>query len=66
MDIASRTRTVYMCSEAVWWRCHRALVSDYLKVNGWTVYHILTKDKIEEHPYTSPAKVVDGKLSYSE
>jgi uncharacterized protein (DUF488 family) len=66
MDISSRTRTVYMCSEAVWWRCHRALVSDYLKVNGWTVYHILTKDKIEEHPYTSPAKVVDGKLSYSE
>ena len=30
-DIASKERTVYMCSEALWWSCHRALVSDYLK-----------------------------------
>lgn len=30
-----------MCSEAVWWRCHRALVADYLKSVGVTVYHIM-------------------------
>jgi len=63
-EIASKKRTAYMCSEAVWWRCHRSLVSDYLKLNGWTVYHIMEVNKKEEHPYTKPAKIVNGKLSY--
>ena len=35
--VASKQTTAYMCSEAVWWSCHRALVSDYLKIRGWTV-----------------------------
>jgi|ERR1019366_8960214 uncharacterized protein (DUF488 family) len=60
-QIARNQRTAYMCSEAVWWRCHRSLVSDYLKVNGWTVIHIMGIAKGEEHPYTSPARI-DGKL----
>jgi len=63
-EIALNKRTAYMCSEAVWWRCHRSLVSDYLKLNGWTVYHIMEIGKGEEHPYTKPAKIVNGKLSY--
>jgi len=61
---ALKQRTAYMCSEAVWWRCHRALVSDYLKVQGWKVMHIMGVGKAEEHPYTSPAKIVNGKLNY--
>jgi uncharacterized protein (DUF488 family) len=61
---AQSERTAYMCSEAVWWKCHRSLVSDYLKVKGWNVIHILGNDKSEEHPYTKPAKIVDGKLIY--
>lgn len=36
-------RVALMCAEAVWWRCHRALVSDYLKAHGWTVVHIMGK-----------------------
>lgn len=63
-EIAVNERTAYMCSEAVWWRCHRALVSDHLKVNGWRVYHIMEIGKEEEHPYTKPAKIIHGKLSY--
>jgi uncharacterized protein (DUF488 family) len=63
-EIAQRQRTAYMCSEAVWWSCHRAMISDYLKVDGWTVMHIMGMAKAEEHPYTSPAKIVNGKLSY--
>ena len=63
-QLASKERTAYMCSEAVWWRCHRSMVSDYLKADGWKVMHIMHKDKAEEHPYTQPAKIVDGKLSY--
>lgn len=62
--IAWKQRTAYMCSEAVWWRCHRSMVSDYLKAKGWKVMHIMAVGKEEEHPYTSPAKIVDGELSY--
>lgn len=64
--IALKKRTAYMCSEALWWRCHRSMVSDYLKLHGWKVMHIMAIEKSKEHTYTSPAKVVDGKLSYGE
>ena len=63
--LAGQYRTAYMCSEALWWRCHRSLVSDFLKVKGWTVMHIMGIGKAEEHPYTSAASVVDGALSYA-
>ena len=63
-DIATEKRTAIMCSEAVWWSCHRAMVSDYLKVQDWEVLHIMGEGKVSEHPYTSPAKNVDGKLVY--
>lgn len=63
-DLASESQTAYMCSEAVWWRCHRSLVSDYLKWKGWNVIHIMGENKSEEHPYTSPAKIVEGQLTY--
>lgn len=65
MDLASRHRVAYMCSEAVWWRCHRSMISDYLKVRGWTVMHIMDVHKEQEHPYTSPARIVNGRLDYS-
>ena len=63
-QIALSERLAYMCSEAVWWRCHRALVSDYLKARGWKVIHIMGKGKGTEHPYTSPARPVQGELFY--
>jgi len=53
-----------MCSEAVWWRCHRSMVSDYLKAKGWNVWHILSSGKIQEHPFTSPARVVGDHVFY--
>ena len=65
LQVLASTRSIaYMCSEAVWWRCHRALVSDYLKVKGWKVLHIMDVSKVAEHPYTAPAKEVRGKLFY--
>jgi uncharacterized protein (DUF488 family) len=64
--IAQKQFTAYMCSEAVWWSCHRALVSDELKSKGWTVMHIMDVDKSTEHPYTKPARVVNGILRYDE
>lgn len=64
--IASEKRTAVMCSEAVWWSCHRAMVSDYLKADGWQVLHIMGPEKTTEHPYTKPAKIEGGKLVYKE
>lgn len=64
--LALQKPTCYMCSEAVWWRCHRSMISDYLKVKGWKVMHIMSLKSVQEHPYTSPAKIVDGQLSYSD
>ena len=64
-EIASEKNTAIMCAEAVWWSCHRSLISDILKVEGWTVMHIMGENKATEHPYTQPADIVDGKLNYS-
>ena len=57
-------RTAIMCAEAVWWRCHRALISDYLKVRGHEVMHIVSTAEPQPHPFTSAASVVNGALSY--
>ncbi len=64
--IALQQPTAYMCSEAVWWRCHRSMVSDYLKVCRWKVMHIMGIGKAEEHPYTALAKIENGRLTYKE
>jgi uncharacterized protein (DUF488 family) len=62
--LARKKRTAIMCAEAVWWRCHRSLIADYLKARGHEVLHIQSATKAEEHPFTSAARIVDGKLSY--
>ena len=62
--LGSGERTAYMCAEAVWWRCHRSLVSDYLKLHEWKVMHIMGIGKTQEHTYTSPAQIVNGELLY--
>ena len=64
--LALKKPTAMMCSEAVWWRCHRSMVSDYLKAKGWEVLHIMSRGKATEHPYTSPARIVGEKVCYSE
>ncbi|MBB6682234.1 DUF488 domain-containing protein [Aequorivita sp. 609] len=64
-EIAAEKQTAIMCAEAVWWSCHRSLISDILKVDGWEVLHIMSENKATEHPYTAPARIVDGKLNYS-
>ena len=64
LEVAREERTAIMCAEAVWWRCHRSLISDYLKANEVEVTHIMAAGKSEPHPFTSAASIVDGKLSY--
>ncbi|MDN6280237.1 MAG: DUF488 domain-containing protein [Psychroflexus sp.] len=62
--IAVSQKTAIMCAEAVWWRCHRSMISDALKAETWEVLHLMERDKITEHPYTQPAKIENGKLIY--
>jgi uncharacterized protein (DUF488 family) len=65
LDVAAEAGpTVIMCAEAVWWRCHRSLISDSLKTRGLEVLHILGANKVEPHPYTPPARILNGELSY--
>ncbi len=65
ITLAGSGRIALMCSEAVWWRCHRSLIADYLKVRGCSVIHLLSPTKHEEHLYTSAARIVHGQLSYA-
>jgi len=64
LSFALQGPTAVMCSEAVWWRCHRSLIADYLKANGAEVIHIIDEKHREPHPYTSAARIIAGKLSY--
>jgi len=66
LALAARSRTAVMCAEAVWWRCHRGLIADYLKAAGVGVLHITGKGKAEPHPYTGAARIVNGGLTYRE
>ncbi len=64
LTLAVAERTAIMCAEALWWQCHRALISDYLKAAGHLVWHIVSATKLEAHPYTSAARIEHGTLSY--
>jgi uncharacterized protein (DUF488 family) len=61
---AATRRVAIMCAEMLWWQCHRGLIPDYLKVRGCEVTHIRADGKSERHPYTSAARIIDGRLSY--
>jgi uncharacterized protein (DUF488 family) len=47
-------RCAFMCSEALWWRCHRRIVADYLIARGETVFHIMERGRLE------PARLTPG------
>lgn len=65
LDEGSRQRSVIMCSEAVWWRCHRRIVADYLIASGQTVFHIMGQGRIEPARLTSGAVIrPDGTVVY--
>lgn len=63
--LAAAAPTAIMCAEALWWQCHRGLVSDDFKASGWEVLHIESGGRTSAHPYTGAARIVDGRLDYS-
>jgi len=56
--------TVYCCTEAVFWRCHRQLVSDALLARGYRVGHLFNATKVEEHTFTKFVKAEGTTLTY--
>jgi uncharacterized protein (DUF488 family) len=63
--IAVERRSAVMCSEALWWRCHRRLIADRLLVAGDTVCHIGSDGRLSTHRLT-PFATVDpsGQVTY--
>ena len=65
LALGRERRAAIMCSEAVWWRCHRRIVADYLIAGGKTVFHIMGPGRIERARLTQGALVQpDGTVLY--
>jgi uncharacterized protein (DUF488 family) len=64
LELARRKRTAFMCSEGLFWRCHRRLVSDYLLAQGVTVQHIMPDGELRPHTLTEGARIDGGGVSY--
>jgi len=64
-ELAHHHRCAIMCAEALWWRCHRRIISDYLLERGMRVLHIMGRRKLEPAALTSNARrLTDGTLVY--
>jgi uncharacterized protein (DUF488 family) len=64
ISLAESSRTVYMCAERVYFRCHRMLVSDWLAGHGHEVMHIDGTGPTKPHQLTKEARIIDGELIY--
>ena len=64
IDLAATRRCAIMCAEAVWWRCHRRIVADYLLLRGREVLHLMAPAKADPAKLTPGAVPTDGRLTY--
>ena len=63
--LARDDRCAIMCAEAVWWRCHRRIITDYLLAGGTRVEHIMGRAQVVSATLTPGARVLaDGTLRY--
>jgi uncharacterized protein (DUF488 family) len=53
-------RCAIMCSEAIWWRCHRRIIADYLLARGEEVLHLMGKGRVEKAMPTSGAVIQEN------
>jgi len=63
-ELAEDRRCAVMCSEAVWWRCHRRFVADYLLSEGRAVFHLMGAERVEPAKINPAAQVVEQGLVY--
>jgi len=64
LALAQRSRTAYMCTERVYFRCHRMIVSDWLVAHGHEVLHIDAEGPVRPHKLTAEARMVDNQMIY--
>jgi uncharacterized protein (DUF488 family) len=64
LAVSAQQRTAIMCAEALWWRCHRRIVADYLIHAGRTVYHLMGKDNVVPATLTEAAVPAGPSLHY--
>jgi uncharacterized protein (DUF488 family) len=65
LDAATDERTVVMCSESVWWRCHRRLVADAaMLLHGCAVQHVMPDGRLAAHRPTDGVRSVHDELYY--
>ena len=60
LDEGCKRRCAIMCSEAVWWRCHRRIITDYLIACGEVVFHIMGRGRLESARLTPGAVIQPG------
>src|ERR1700722_6941272 len=61
---ALAARTAIMCSEGLWWRCHRRIISDHLTIRGWEVMHVMPNGKLVAHALPDFATVDLERIVY--
>lgn len=64
LELSYHRRCAIMCSEAVWWRCHRRIVADYLLQRGREVLHLMGRDRAEPATLTTGAIVEGERIIY--
>jgi uncharacterized protein (DUF488 family) len=64
LDLSRERRCAIMCSEAVWWRCHRRIVADYLLWQGRSVLHLMGDTRAEPAVLNKAAKAQGDALVY--
>ena len=64
MAVSGERRTAIMCAEAVWWRCHRRIIADYLLLRGRGVIHLMGEGHAVPATMTPAARKRDGRLVY--
>jgi uncharacterized protein (DUF488 family) len=64
-ELGHQRRVAIMCAEAVWWRCHRRIIADYLLAAGEEVMHLLGPGRIESaHLSTGAILGPDATVTY--
>jgi uncharacterized protein (DUF488 family) len=63
---ARTTPTAIMCSETLWWRCHRRLIADAATARGFCVLHLMRPGASVRHTLSPPGRIIGDRVSYAE
>jgi uncharacterized protein (DUF488 family) len=64
LEVSAERRCAIMCAEAVWWRCHRRIIADYLLTRGRIVVHLMSAGRAQPARLTEGAEARGGTVVY--